>query len=190
MKIIQNPHYSFPKGLYLCYDGLNGQPGQPEALLKRVADKASLNGQSLKIIKKTSGKPYGRIDRREIGVAISHTKTAICCGMNVFGEIGLDIEARNRNVPEGLRQRITSDKEAAVISGIDTIRLWTIKEAVLKFTGTGLRMAMQKVDLSGNEDLCYTATVDNMNIRVISFALNGYWVSVAYSQQQILTPNP
>lgn len=181
MKIIRSSEFSFPQGLYLGYTTLTDKPGQAEQLFKGLADEAGLNGSILKILRHKSGKPYGWIDDRRVALSLTHTEHVICCGLYSQGEIGLDMESKTRKPGNGLRERIIHNNEAELVEGIETIRLWTIKEAVLKLTGTGLRSPMKKVEIHEIKNNYFKASAENLDLTVISFSLEQYWLSTAYS---------
>ncbi|MEX0687012.1 MAG: 4'-phosphopantetheinyl transferase superfamily protein [Balneolales bacterium] len=180
MKIIKDTDYPFPEGLFICYDKINGKKNQAISLLKKLADYVSLDGNTLNVLKNESGKPFGKINDSSVGVSITHSKDIICCGLYKSGEIGLDVEARNRNVVYGLRKRILHENELSIVEDMDTIRLWTIKEAALKLTGSGLRTAMKKVEIKKADNQYFNVNVGTMQSSIISFELDEYWLSVAY----------
>ena len=181
MNIIRNPSPTLPSGLFLCYDQTDGSKNQAGALLRKLAGQAGLDGRSLSLLKEESGKPYGLIDSRAIGVSVTHTKEIICCGLYLHGQIGVDIEAKNRKVADGLRQRITHENETSLIADMSTLRLWTIKESVLKMTGSGLRTAMKKVEIHEIQNTYFKVVVNSVECSVISLEHNGYWLSVAFA---------
>jgi 4'-phosphopantetheinyl transferase len=65
-------------------------------------------------------------------------------------QVGVDLE-RSRPVARGLVERISSPEEQERLneSGLPNVPLacWTLKEAVLKAIGTGLRIAPRRLDL-------------------------------------------
>ncbi|MEX2403646.1 MAG: 4'-phosphopantetheinyl transferase superfamily protein [Balneolales bacterium] len=185
MNIIQNGEHPLPQGLYIGYAGVSDEPKQAELLLKELADAAGLNGQSLKVLKKESGKPFGKINDQAVGLSLTHTDQVICYGIYLHGEIGLDMESKKRNVAQGLRERIINKNEAALVTDIETIRLWTIKEAALKMTGTGLRTAMKKVEIQEKKGNSFKAAIGNIEMDIRSLGINNHWISAAYSSENL-----
>ncbi len=106
-------------------------------LLKDVGIKEAFEYQT-----EGNGKPYILTEGRKMQISLSHTKDITVAAIHLKGRIGVDIEKRNRKVPAALQARIISTESE---KEIDTLTLWTIKEAFLKMTGTGLRTAMKDV---------------------------------------------
>lgn len=74
---------------------------------------------------------------------LSHCKKGILCVIDDKNPVGCDIEIIDRKVGEALVLRCCSESELQQIRqsanpGAEFIKLWTVKEAVLKYTGRGL----------------------------------------------------
>lgn len=74
---------------------------------------------------------------------LSHCKNGVLCVIDDKNPVGCDIEVVDRKVGEALMLRCCSEAELQQIKRAtdpvaEFIKLWTIKEAVLKFTGRGL----------------------------------------------------
>ena len=83
------------------------------------------------------GKPY--LIGSEVQFSLSHTRGAVCAAFSEEGEVGADIERRDRRVSERLYSRVLSVSERPLVScGEDLLRLWVQKEAFLKRLGTGI----------------------------------------------------
>lgn len=87
------------------------------------------------------GKPYFPT-MPEIHFNLSHCPHAAMCVVG-DAEVGCDIEAASRRVSEGVMRKCYNDAEiarvaAAVNPALEAVRLWTMKEAAGKLTGTGL----------------------------------------------------
>ena len=83
------------------------------------------------------GKPY--LIGGGVEFSLSHTRGAVCAAFSGEGEVGADIERRDRRVSERLYSRVLSGSE-------DFIRLWVQKEAFLKRLGTGIADDLRGVD--------------------------------------------
>lgn len=91
------------------------------------------------------GKPY--LIGAELQFSVSHTSGAVCAAFSDGGEIGVDIERKDRRVSQRLFDRVLSDSEKPLAkSGEDFVRLWVQKEAFLKRLGTGIAGSMQGAD--------------------------------------------
>lgn len=87
------------------------------------------------------GKPYFPT-MPHIHFNLSHCPVAAMCVVG-DAEVGCDIEGISRRVSEGVMRKCYNDAEiarvvAAVSPGLEAVRLWTMKEAAGKLTGTGL----------------------------------------------------
>lgn len=98
------------------------------------------------------GKPF-IAGRPDIHFNLSHCREAAVCVV-ADHPVGIDVESVSR-YKESLLYYTMSDEELAVVKkslhpDIEFIRLWTMKEALLKKTGEGLRNDMKHV-LQGDE---------------------------------------
>ena len=98
------------------------------------------------------GKPY--IKNSSLQFSLSHTKRAICAAFSAIsgnggkpdassageiGEIGIDIERRDRRVDPAIYDRTLAENEKPLVhSSEDFIRCWVQKEAFVKRTGFGI----------------------------------------------------
>lgn len=74
---------------------------------------------------------------------LSHCKKGVLCVIDDKNEVGCDIEIIDRNISDALLSRCCNEAELSKIKGaadpsIEFIKLWTMKEAVLKAVGIGL----------------------------------------------------
>lgn len=96
----------------------------------------------------THGKPY--IKGSNLQFSLSHTKGAICAAFSDgdgIGEIGIDIEKKNRRINPELYPRVLCDEELTQVkSGEDFIRLWVQKEAFMKRLGLGISRDLRGVN--------------------------------------------
>lgn len=123
-------------------------------LFSHLATRMGVTGTELTIEKEMSGRPVVIADGERWGASITHTRGMIGCAVNRTGEIGFDLERANRSEHPALRKRMLSPgDEQGLIERCSTIQLWTIKEAVLKLHGSGLRVPMKTVVLSSVQDI-------------------------------------
>lgn len=90
------------------------------------------------------GKPQLRFQHtdREIHFNLSHCKKAIACIVSDESEVGIDVECLGR-YSESLANYCMSTEEVEAInnapdSDVIFTRLWTQKEAILKYSGEGI----------------------------------------------------
>jgi phosphopantetheinyl transferase len=138
-------------------------------------------GFVIKVQKEGSGRPVIHTDKSEWGASITHSRGYIACAINRSGDIGLDLEIADRREHPGLRQRVISaEDDINILESCSTIRLWTIKEAVLKMHGSGLRIAMNNVTLMPGRDNLVEAKVQERRGMVYSGLLENCWLALAW----------
>lgn len=100
-----------------------------------------------------SGKPY-LANYPNIHFNLSHSKTHVSVALNLSSPVGIDVE-NIRKVSPSLIQRVCNDteKETIRLSSNPTsefLKLWTRKEAYLKYTGQGINNSLIDVPPQGN----------------------------------------
>jgi len=100
----------------------------------------------------------------------SHSKTAVCCVLSK-NNIGIDIE-EVAAYKESVAAYISSDEEFNLLNKSDDkasefYKLWTRKEAVSKYIGSGITGDIKNV-------------LNNTDVRIISKRIDDIWMSVAY----------
>ena len=98
------------------------------------------------------GKPYLADGSRHF--SLSHSERYVVCAVS-DGEIGVDIEPISPIRPAVLRRCFTDEEQAWIGEDNERFtRLWTMKEAYMKMTGTGLSVPAKEISLSVpvNED--------------------------------------
>jgi len=146
--------------------------------LKKLA--RSIDIGALEILKDDLGKPYGQSGSETYFVSIAHTDHTVVCGISSESAIGIDLEPANRQVPGKLKRRILHPDEAALFANMETIRLWTIKEAYIKLRGQGLRLNMNQVRIEQNGDEYVVELNNDKRAKICSFQLGKNWLAVAY----------
>ena len=119
-----------------------------------LATHLSLEFEKLEICSDVKGKPF-LADHPEIHLSISHSAEHILVAIS-SAPIGLDIE-QERKVSEQLIKRCLSTEELQKLDQAGNnreatfLKIWTEKEAYLKFLGTGFLDAPAAVDVSSAE---------------------------------------
>jgi phosphopantetheinyl transferase len=128
-------------------------------------------------------KPEGVLKGKPLHLSISHTDKAVFASLSLKYKLGLDVEKCSREISKGVAQRMqNSDEEKTLYESEPLIRLWTLKEAALKWRGSGLRFPMKKMSLKKMSDTHFKADFDDgMSVEICSFEYNGKWISIAYS---------
>lgn len=150
-------------------------------LLKELAVKFGYLDSDFKIKKDEMGKPYGETDNGHIYLSISHSSDYIICGLSEKRDLGIDLEPAERKVHHRLKSRIFHPEENNQIRSLELIRVWTIKEALVKLHGRGLRTNLNDLLLRKVNESEFSAIFNNdKSARICSFQHNEHWVSVAY----------
>jgi phosphopantetheinyl transferase len=119
------------------------------SLFSHLAERMGFAHTDIAVEKESSGRPSVAAGDERWGASITHTRGMIACAVNRSGSIGIDLERTDRSEHPALRKRMLSAGDSPdLIDRFSTIQLWTIKEAVLKLYGTGLRVPMKNVVLS------------------------------------------
>lgn len=137
----------------------------------------------------------------ELPISISHTRgiAGIAVSLHPIEHhpsnptaIGIDIERADRIVAPALLSRMRHPDEELDAMGASAIQLWTLKEAALKWLGTGLRTPMNSVRLTSlqkegtPEGIClrFKARFSTGNqVELCSFRFMSYWISTAFDVQ-------
>lgn len=113
--------------------------------LSEITRRTGVPGRKLAFGHGPHGKPYLKDDSLQF--SLSHTAGAVCAAFSENGEIGVDIERRDRRVSEALYKRALSDGERLCLnSSEDFLRFWVQKEAFLKRLGIGITKNLRGVN--------------------------------------------
>ncbi|KPQ00440.1 MAG: 4'-phosphopantetheinyl transferase AcpT [Bacteroidetes bacterium HLUCCA01] len=136
--------------------------------------------EQVELKKEVNGMPYVSLaDGSVLHLSISHTKTHYWVALGGRNRIGLDAEVVSRSVKDTLIKRMQHPDEPSALR-IPAIQLWTIKEAVLKLLGTGLRTPMNELNIARVTDILFQTTASDRQIRIVSQVNNGHWLSHAF----------
>ena len=114
-------------------------------MLQKVLSKNNLNPQNIK---------YGQNGKPEIEglhFNISHAENFVICSVSE-NPVGCDIE-KIRSIKSGFEKRFFTQNEVSYLdkfSGEEKLkqffRLWTMKESYMKFTGDGMKLALNRFE--------------------------------------------
>lgn len=149
-------------------------------LLKHMANRLGFDPSKFYISKKENGKPFGFEDSHQFFVSISHTGEIVAAVLSESKDVGLDIELMERKVSNRLKDRILHDKEKESLQTVPLIQTWTIKESVLKLTGTGLRKSMSAIKLQEAGANVFITNFEGREAYIQSFPIWDLWVSLSY----------
>ena len=86
-----------------------------------------------------NGKPCLAAGKPEF--SLSHSHTHVLLGFS-DESIGVDMERKDRHVPESVRHRMCLPQE----KGLDPLQVFTRKECAMKLTGLGFSLPLQAID--------------------------------------------
>lgn len=117
-------------------------------MLSEIESRTGIKQAKVEFTHGAHGKPY--IKNSDLQFSLSHTKNAICLAFAdnpEYGEIGVDIERRDRAIkPENYKRVLCDEELAAVENGENFIRFWVQKEAFLKRLGLGISRDLRGVN--------------------------------------------
>ncbi|MBO4852621.1 MAG: 4'-phosphopantetheinyl transferase superfamily protein [Schwartzia sp.] len=115
----------------------------------RVAQAAGIQPSEVTLDHDEKGAPF--CQGRERSISLSHSGPYIAVAVG-DAPVGVDVE-RKRKAPSGVAKRWFRPEENAFLQSLSEeaypsafFRLWTIKEAALKYTGEGLSGGLENVD--------------------------------------------
>jgi len=145
---------------------------------------AAGTARQVQIAYEPRGAPY-LVNNPGISISISHAGEYALAGVCGDAErrIGLDVERiGGRGLAEVMRVAFTDREIAAVNNSPDeACRIWTCKEAYLKFVKTGFRESLKRVDVSGSTIVHGGVPVSGLGIRSLRVG-ERYLLTVVYSQ--------
>lgn len=152
-------------------------------LLKKMAAEF-LDIPSLDVLTEKYEKPKVYSGNAELSASFSHTASALTAGISKEMNIGVDMELCNRIVTDRLKSRMKHEGElTSLYEKIDSIRIWTLKEAALKQIGTGLRKPMKSVKINVIDyDLFSVEFDDGKQAKICSFKHQEHWISICYQK--------
>ncbi|MCC5933248.1 MAG: 4'-phosphopantetheinyl transferase superfamily protein [Balneolales bacterium] len=164
-------------------------------LLGQLLQQAGLPAAAPVLEREQGGRPFLRSGALICPVSVSHTKGLLLIALSTGPEIGLDAEHRERRVPERLQNRIRSLSRPAPEEHIPPLTLWTLKEAFLKMTGTGLRHPMNQVNArrtGSHHYICTTlsSTAEPVEAQLLSFVWRDYRIALSVRIPTSNSPPP
>ena len=159
---------------------------QGEVLLHELARSFAEPGAAFTVKKRQNGQPYGKYRGRELAVSITHNETYCLAGIMPEGGLGIDVESTGRPVHPRLSSRIHCGQDSNC-EDLDPIRLWTLKEAALKWLGTGLRTPMNRIAIQRLTDDRFSIQTPDRRGTALSLEYNRHWIAVVFD---VTEPNP
>ncbi|MBN2731519.1 MAG: 4'-phosphopantetheinyl transferase superfamily protein [Balneolaceae bacterium] len=169
------------------YDGFKSGTRKQEYLATRrliwdMVEHLNLDPAQFLLQKDEFGNPSGLYQKNEYKISIAHTNRHVLCAISPEIELGVDMEPKSRKVPDRLRDRVLNSDEVELIKGEQTIRIWTIKEAMVKLQGQGMRTNLNDCTLLSARDSQFIATFNDDNrAKICSFVHENHWLAIAWN---------
>ncbi len=123
------------------------------------------------------GRPWGEVNSERVWLSFSHTGKYMLCALSWKQAIGVDIESKDRELPDNLKERMLAEGEHPEMP---LIRVWTIKEAALKLKGTGLRSGLKHVSIASEINPGRLHFSDDTNCEFCTFEHKDHYISLAF----------
>ncbi len=149
-----------------------------ELLLEMLISKG-INPKDIAIQKTADGKPFAMHNGERVHLSFSHTNEWVICGISSDLDIGIDAEKVERSFRPELLQRIASDEEVNELKDCQPIAIWTMKEAVVKSLGIGIRRDLRDIRIEKAEDE-YQYIGDDTTLQIVSGVVQEHQISVAW----------
>ena len=113
-----------------------------------------------KIVAEPNGKPYIIDTRGNRGphLSISHTRGMVACALSPYSSIGIDIEQwkpRQFSSIAAFSFGVEEQQQVKEKGLAEFYKIWTLREAISKCTGDGLKLVTNGVDLVSGVDEGY-----------------------------------
>jgi len=148
-------------------------------LLGKMLINQGIEAAKFTLRKKELGKPFGSMNGQEVHLSFSHSPSWVFCGLSETREIGVDCEPIDREAKMDILRRILDDSEREVLKEESLLSIWTMKEAVVKCLGTGIRTSLKKYQLQKSGDL-FEVNTENGSIFVTPFIWKDHQMAVAW----------
>lgn len=151
------------------------------SLIGELLDSIGLDRSIFEIHKDGFGKPFGIYNNSRYNLSLAHSDEKVICGISPDVPIGIDLEPVGRKVSERLRERMLHAEERDHFRKESPVRIWTLKEAMVKLEGKGLRTNLNRIIIKPEDEFEFKGIFDDdKTARICSFTHGGYWIAVAH----------
>ena len=152
-------------------------------MLQKVLSQKNLNPQNIKYGK--NGKP----EIEGLHFNISHAENFVICSVSE-NPVGCDIE-KIRSIKSGFEKRFFTQNEVSYLdkfSGEEKLkqffRLWTMKESYMKFTGDGMKLALNRIEFVFDDSIKVFRDGILCDCNFKEYELSGYKISVCAKENE------
>ncbi len=145
----------------------------------------SVNIENVIIKENEYGKPE-IISENNLHFNISHTCGAVCCAIS-DSSVGIDVE-KIGEIREIITKKCFSENETAFIESPDDFyKLWTLKEAYLKATGTGINRPLTEIEFYDLDNCLFRDSGVVVSFKFYSTTVDGFALSIA--SENMISPS-
>ena len=150
-------------------------------LFQDLLSKLDISLEAVKLEKMELGKPVGLLDESTLHISFSHSASWVVCAISQSIDIGIDCEPLDRKVNPKIFDRILDEEEKKLLEELSPLAIWTIKEAVVKCIGTGIRTSLQKYAIKKEGDKFFVDW-ENDRISIVPFVWENHQLAVAWRE--------
>ena len=127
------------------------------------------------------GKPYAEVGKETVFTSFSHSDDWVVCALSRKYDIGVDCEPLSRDINPRVFDRILGDSERLLLGDVSPLAIWTMKEAVVKCLGMGIRTSLQKFQLQKKEGN-YSVNTEQGMIAEHPFICDSHQLAIAWKE--------
>jgi phosphopantetheinyl transferase len=150
-------------------------------LFSDLLGELNISNSTVELKKMELGKPFGQLGDKILHTSFSHSADWVVCAMSLSLDIGIDCEPMQRKVNPRIFERILDNTEKYILEEVSHLSIWTMKEAVVKCIGTGIRTSLQKYPLMKNGDRFYVEW-ENSKINIVPFEWDNHQLAIAWRE--------
>lgn len=154
-------------------------------LFKKMIQSQGLDPTAFRLKKDPLGRPFGVYKKQQFFVSIAHSQNSVLCAIARYLPIGIDLEPVDRKVPGGLRNRMLNESEQPLLQKESSVRIWTLKEALVKLQGSGMRTNLNEWTLRPVSKGLFAAELhDDKSANICSFSYQKNWLAIAWPRNK------
>lgn len=153
-------------------------------LFRELLSETDWDYPEIKLEKNDMGKPVVIPMESGIHISFSHSNELVVCAISRAYDIGVDVESKNRVINERVVRRILSEREWEIYTQEDPIKLWTVKESLVKSLGTGFRTNLNQLEVTLRQNNQFSAVLDeDVKLMGVYMEVNNHGLSIAFPER-------
>ncbi|SMO37611.1 4'-phosphopantetheinyl transferase family protein [Gracilimonas mengyeensis] len=150
-------------------------------LFRYLLGQLDIHTEQVTLTKEESGKPVAFFRGKKLYVSFSHSIEKVYCALSQIYDVGLDVEPLDRKINPAVLARMLNEREQNSLKQESPVALWTMKEAVVKSMGTGLRTNLCDLTIiRKDEDQYYVDFNNDKSFEICSFSQAKHQIALAY----------